>query len=122
MSNYDTKADDIVRCKECDFNPSVATRFGKHMCPMVIDINEDEDSCYYRIPYDNWFCASGAGMNNYLTLANDIVRCKDCIYNPSIAKVLGKYMCPLDVNYSKTVNHSWEISDDNWFCANGMKI
>ena len=117
MCNYDTTANDIFRCKECTINPSVATKF-KFMCPMVIDINED--SCYYIRPDDNWFCANGNGMINYISLAKDIVRCKDCIFNPS-TKRFSK-ACPLVVNYSKTVNRNWEISDDNWFCANGMKI
>lgn len=55
MSNYDTKADDIVRCKDCVYNPSVAKGLYRYTCPLVVA----GDEYYSETPEDDWFCANG---------------------------------------------------------------
>ena len=125
MNNYETKAIDIVRYKNCSFNPLIqeSNIICKRMCPLVASI--DEDKYYYRTPDNNWFCANGNETENYDTTSNDIVRCKDCINNPANAKGFTKYACPFDEDYSvksvESIDGSWNVPDGNWFCANGMK-
>ena len=113
MHNIETTAN-IVHCGECLYYPVGFCCDRKHMCPLIITI-EGED--YYKIPMDNWFCANGGYNNsNYKTKACDIVRCKDCIYNPSITEGLNKYTCPLVI---PGYEHYYSTPKDDWFCANG---
>lgn len=115
MSNRKTKSNDIIRCKDCNYNPSVAKGFSKYVCPLVI---VDGDIDYIRTPDDDWFCANGGYLNNLGTTA-DIVRCKDCINNPYYAKGFNKRACPHDKSFYESAGK--KIPDGEWFCANGEK-
>ena len=56
MSNYDNATDNIVRCKNCIFNPytTAAKGLDNDICPLL----EFGDEYYSEIPAD-WFCAYG---------------------------------------------------------------
>ena len=129
MRNYETKADDIVRCKDCNYNPSIANGLDKYSCPL-----NGNEYCS-ETPEDNWFCANGGYVNNLGTTA-DIVRCKDCINNPAGKGIRKHMICPFDdivrddemiiidgeeYYYSETVDDTWEDPNGDWFCANGER-
>ena len=90
---------------------------------------------FQRQAYDDWNKGTGTTWANAFSEAADmienlpsadaieVVRCKDCKYRIPITTQAGyfTYICAIEYELSDPYDLTRNVTDDNWYCADGEK-